>query len=640
MARQRLAEEKLAGERRAARFWREQAETAEQDAGVLQTRAAAAEVQRESIFHCLELERKRAKESLAMARTSMDSKQKKQEEVFESEKERCRRLEFELEKAKLALAAKYDENQSLQVQMHEVSVRSHKPERKKLGIMSKKKKQDAADDHAQDEPYNVGLLSNTMGSSATMHGETHDLLTTETVLTLKQKASDLKMQFELFRSFTCDQLKQLPESGNQWGVQLNKVLTSANSEKDWFKERLAVETSLRRTLSHQVLDYRGTVRVFCRPRPSLVQKTVKAIQVPSNATLVLNRIRTLDGEVDCTPLGFEFDHVFRPESSQRDVYDEIESLVLDSLEGFSVCVIAYGQSLSGKSHTLTGQGQNTDEKGLFFIAIDEIFSISQKRSERYQDSFTLTMLEVQEERLNDLLHGTPTALKCGEQLTTEVETNRKKNKHDRMEADDGLSAISSSRMKLEIKSNIDGDTVVQGLTSVPIKSPEDVHRIWNECDTMRQERPAEESHTAQSKTHAFYTIDVVSTNIATGVSTAGKLQFVDLASADRVTLSGDNTKTECTNQRDLDFVNKSLNTLNAVVDAKRQFTRSVPFRNSTLTHLLRDPFEGDSKVLLLCCIKSGSEDFEQTRESLRFAAKIRKVAVGVATKRTLSLTGR
>ena len=49
MAKQRLAEERLDGEKRAAAFWRNQAEVAEDDAGRLQTRAAAAEVQRAAV---------------------------------------------------------------------------------------------------------------------------------------------------------------------------------------------------------------------------------------------------------------------------------------------------------------------------------------------------------------------------------------------------------------------------------------------------------------------------------------------------------------------------------------------------------------------------------------------------------------
>jgi DNA-binding XRE family transcriptional regulator len=59
MSKQRLAEERLEGERRTAAFWRRQAEAAEEEAGALQTRAAAAEVQRAAMVEELECERRK-----------------------------------------------------------------------------------------------------------------------------------------------------------------------------------------------------------------------------------------------------------------------------------------------------------------------------------------------------------------------------------------------------------------------------------------------------------------------------------------------------------------------------------------------------------------------------------------------------
>jgi hypothetical protein len=57
-----------------------------------------------------------------------------------------------------------------------------------------------------------------------------------------------------------------------------------------------------------------------------------------------------------------------------------------------------------------------------------------------------------------------------------------------------------------------------------------------------------------------------------------------------------------TNEDKIHFCNKSIDALNDVVNARCQFDRSVPYRNSTLTHLLRDSLEADAKVLLLCCV--------------------------------------
>ena len=52
---------------------------------------------------------------------------------------------------------------------------------------------------------------------------------------------------------------------------------------------------------------------------------------------------------------FEFDHVFDTKSIQKDVYDISARPIVDSvLEGFNGTIFAYGQTSSGKTHTMMG----------------------------------------------------------------------------------------------------------------------------------------------------------------------------------------------------------------------------------------------------------------------------------------------
>lgn len=50
---------------------------------------------------------------------------------------------------------------------------------------------------------------------------------------------------------------------------------------------------------------------------------------------------------------YNFDRVFDPDSIQKDVYEQAVFPIIESvLEGFNGTVLAYGQTSSGKTHTM------------------------------------------------------------------------------------------------------------------------------------------------------------------------------------------------------------------------------------------------------------------------------------------------
>ena len=54
----------------------------------------------------------------------------------------------------------------------------------------------------------------------------------------------------------------------------------------------------------------------------------------------------------------------------------------------------------------------------------------------------------------------------------------------------------------------------------------------------------------------------------------------------------------------------------------------MPYRNSTLTHMLQDSLEKDSKTLMFGCISPAAFNSEESVCTLNWAARARKVELG------------
>jgi hypothetical protein len=44
---------------------------------------------------------------------------------------------------------------------------------------------------------------------------------------------------------------------------------------------------------------------------------------------------------------YDFENIFSPESSQRQVFSELAQIVQSAIDGYNVCIFAYGQTGSG-----------------------------------------------------------------------------------------------------------------------------------------------------------------------------------------------------------------------------------------------------------------------------------------------------
>lgn len=79
--------------------------------------------------------------------------------------------------------------------------------------------------------------------------------------------------------------------------------------------------------------------------------------------------------------------------------------------------------------------------------------------------------------------------------------------------------------------------------------------------------------------------------------------------------------------KEANHINQSLSVLGDVIKCLGDLKGKkghVPFRNSTLTTILKDSLGGNSHVVLLTAISPSSADYEETLSTLKFADRAKR----------------
>lgn len=105
-------------------------------------------------------------------------------------------------------------------------------------------------------------------------------------------------------------------------------------------EKYRKESKLRKKLHNEIMEMRGNIRVFARVRPVVPKEdqegAVMVAKFPAEATISMVNSKRLQKE-------WEFDHVFRPEHTNADVFEQCRDLLTSVVDGYNVCIFAYGQ---------------------------------------------------------------------------------------------------------------------------------------------------------------------------------------------------------------------------------------------------------------------------------------------------------
>lgn len=107
---------------------------------------------------------------------------------------------------------------------------------------------------------------------------------------------------------------------------------------------------------------------------------------------------------------FTFDHLFKPESKQLEIFGNcVEPLLSKFVKGYNATILAYGQTGSGKTFTMgTSSARNLSKEKLGIVprVIGDLFKKFENESKidgSHDVGLKVSFLEIHKEQINDLL---------------------------------------------------------------------------------------------------------------------------------------------------------------------------------------------------------------------------------------------
>ncbi|XP_061414395.1 kinesin-like protein KIF23 isoform X8 [Lethenteron reissneri] len=418
---------------------------------------------------------------------------------------------------------------------------------------------------------------------------------------------------------------------------------------------------------------RDPVGVYCRVRPlgeddkeccvEVISDTMVQLHPPEGARAFRN------GEYKETQ--YSFKRVFGVNTTQKELFDIVaKTLVDDLVQGKNGLLFTYGVTGSGKTFNMTGA---PGQPGLLPRSLDMLFNtISKFQAKRYV--FKLddkNSLEVQSEvdallerQKRDILPpATPKSTTSRSKVDTEFAEIITVEEHCKAEGVDEDSAYSVLVSYIEIYNNYIFDLLedvvvdpirpkppqskmlredsnhnmyVVGCTEVEVKSTEEAFEMfWR---GQKRRRVANTTlNRESSRSHSVFIVKLVQAPLDSDGETVlqdreqitvSQLALVDLAGSERT----NRTKAEGNRLREAGNINQSLMTLRTCIEVLREnqmlgTNKMVPYRDSKLTLLFKNYFDGEGKVRMIVCVNPKAEDHEETLHVMRFAEMTQEVEV-------------
>ncbi|KAL1377807.1 hypothetical protein pipiens_004119 [Culex pipiens pipiens] len=271
-----------------------------------------------------------------------------------------------------------------------------------------------------------------------------------------------------------------------------------------------------------------------------------------------------------------------------DLYVDTARPIVDKvLEGYNGTILAYGQTGTGKTYTMSGNPDSPQTKGIIPNTFAHIFGHIARGKENQKFLVRVSYMEIYNEEVRDLL-------------------GKEFNK------------------SLEVKERADIGVFVKDLSGYVVHNADDLDNIMK-LGNKNRVVGATKMNSESSRSHAIFSITIESSETdETGKQNVrmGKLQLVDLAGSER------QSKTQSSGLRlkEATKINLSLsvlgNVISALVDGK---STHIPYRNSKLTRLLQDSLGGNSKTVMCASVSPADSNYVETISTLRYACRAKSI---------------
>ncbi|XP_042180111.1 kinesin heavy chain-like [Oncorhynchus tshawytscha] len=291
-----------------------------------------------------------------------------------------------------------------------------------------------------------------------------------------------------------------------------------------------------------------------------------------------------DDTVSIAGKSYVFDRVFPTNTTQEQVYNTCaKQIVKDVLGGYNGTIFAYGQTSSGKTHTMEGKLHDPHGMGIIPRIAEDIFNHIFAMDENLEFHIKVSYFEIYMDKIRDLLDVTKTNL-----------------------------AVHEDKNRVPY---------VKGCTERFVSSPEEVMDVIDEGKANRHVAVTNMNEHS-SRSHSIFLINIKQEHVETEQKLCGKLYLVDLAGSEKVSKTG----AEGAVLDEAKNINKSLSSLGNVISALAEGTKThVPYRDSKMTRILQDSLGGNCRTTMFICCSPSSYNDQETKSTLMFGQRAKTI---------------